>query len=164
MAAGLFLVLALNLYLLADGFAVCYARLFKTKVNAEFGFQLADNNVKVLLAQTGEYLLFGFGVHLKIKGCVLFHKTGNGGSGLAVVALAFGICSHSEARSRELCLFEGNNAFGVAKGVAGGGFRKLGDGAYVARGNGVNRLLNLAVHKNKLAKALLASGSGINGG
>ena len=118
----------------------------------------------MLFAETGENLLFGFGVHLKAEGCVFFHKTCNGGSSLAVVAFALGVCSHSEARSRELGLFEGNNAFRVAESVAGGCFCKLGNSADVACGDAVNRFLSFAVHKYEFSKALLAAGSGIDRG
>ena len=52
--AGLLLVLALDLYLLADSLLVCDLGNCQVDVNAELAFQLSCGNFKVLLAQTAK--------------------------------------------------------------------------------------------------------------
>ena len=61
-AAGLFLVTALGLELLADGFAVGDPGRGQLHLDAEFGLQAGADHIQMLLAQAGDHLLHRLGV------------------------------------------------------------------------------------------------------
>lgn len=73
--AGLFLMLAFDLYFFADSFTVCYLRFCEVYLCTELVFKLAYSSVKMLLAKTFEYLLLCKRILIVFKGLILFKQT-----------------------------------------------------------------------------------------
>ena len=86
-SAGLFLVSALNLDLLAYGLSVCDLRHAEIDLNAELVLELGYDNVKVLFAQTGEHLLAGLLVDDERNRGILFEEPEQARRDLLFVAL-----------------------------------------------------------------------------
>ena len=57
MTAGLFLVLAFNFNSLADRLTIRNPYIFQLNINLELVLKFADDNIKVLVTDTAEYLL-----------------------------------------------------------------------------------------------------------
>ena len=86
-SAGLLLVSALNFDLLADGLSVCNLRHAEIDLNAELVLELGNDNIKVLLAETGEHLLAGLFVDDERNCRILFEEPEQARRDLLFVAL-----------------------------------------------------------------------------
>ena len=78
---------ALNLDLLADGLSVCNLRHAEIDLNAELVLELGNDNIKVLLAETGENLLAGLLVDDERNCRILFEESEQARRDLLFVAL-----------------------------------------------------------------------------
>ena len=163
-AAGLLLVLALNTDLLADGLTVGNTGLHQTHIDAELGLELGNDDVQMLFAQAGDDLLLGLDVILEADAGVLLDQALHGTGDLGLIALALQHNGHREAGSLELGGLEGDDALGIAKGIAGHGIGKLGHGADITGTDGINLILLFAAAAQQLAQTLRLAGSGIYGG
>ena len=65
---------ALYLDLFADGFTVGHLRNRQGDVHAEFALELGDDHIQMLLAESGQNLLLGFGIGRIRDGGILFHQ------------------------------------------------------------------------------------------
>ena len=92
--ARLLLMATLNLNGLANSFSVSHTRRSKLNVDTELALELRNDNVKVLLAETGENLLLCLVIHLKLDCRILFEKSVYTGNDLFLVALLAGLDSH----------------------------------------------------------------------
>ena len=86
-AAGLLLVAALRLALLANGFPVSHSGHGQIHIHAELRLQLGNHHIQMLLAQAADDLLAGLGIHAVGQGGILFHQAGQRAADLALVAL-----------------------------------------------------------------------------
>ena len=144
-AAGLLLVSALNLDLLADLLTVRHLRILKIDGNAGLAvLQLGDDNVELSFAHAADDLLLRFGVVLEGDGGILFHQLAEAGSDLFFIALRLGSDGFGEAGLREIEDRHDGLVALRAEGVAGGGGGHLRYRADVAGGDGIDLDLLLA--------------------
>ena len=163
-SAGLLLVSALNLDLLADGLSVCDLRHAEIDLNAELVLELGNDNIKVLLAETGENLLAGLFVNDERNCRILFEEPEQARRDLLFVALLADFDCHGQAGGRELDALEGYRVLCRADRVAGLDARKLCDNADVTRGDAGGVLLLAALEGDYLAHSLALFGAGVISG
>ena len=161
MSAGLLLMSALNLDLLADGLSVCNLRHAEVNLNSELVLELGYDNVKVLFAQTGEHLLAGLLVDDERNRGILFEKSEQARRDLLFVALLANLDCHGQAGGRELDALEGYRVLGRADSVARLYARKLRHNADIAGGDAGCVLLLAALEGDYLAHSLALFGAGV---
>ena len=94
MTAGLLLVLALDLDLLADSLLVSYLRYCELNIYTELGLELGSCYFNVLLAETTQYLLLCILV-LNICECrILFNESLHTCGDLSLVTLCLSLDCH----------------------------------------------------------------------
>ena len=96
-AAGLLLVAALHLHLLADLLAVGHPGLGELGVHAEAALQPGENHVHLHVAGAGDHHLAGFGVVDPVEGQILLVQADEAGGDLVLLALGLGGDSHGVA-------------------------------------------------------------------
>ena len=160
MTTRLFLMLALNLNRLADGFTVSDGRSLQQNVNTELGFQFGKGDIQMLFAQAGKDLLAGLRIGCIGQSGIFFEDTGNRGRDLGLVALAFCLDCHRVAGLGEVGTCKRDRTRRIAEGIAGIG-GQFGDCADIACGNFLDLLLLLAADKQQLAGTLGYTSSGI---
>ena len=150
-SAGLLLVAALHVDLLADGLAVGDLRELQHALRAELAGQLLGDDFQMQLAQAGEHALGGFHVLFHADGRVFLHQAAEAGEDLVFLARLFGVHGHGDAGRRELEVFKLHGLVRVAQRVAGGDAAQLGDGADVARAHLLRRVLLAAAQEVDVA-------------
>ena len=160
--AGLFLVAALHLDLLADGLAVGDTRGRVFDLHAEFGFELGRHDVQMLLTETRQHRFLGFGVELVMDGGILFHQTVEAGRDLLFVALLLGEHRHRQRRRFKVHLVEGHDIVRRAQRVAGLGGDQLRHTADIAGGDDRGLFLLLAADVVELADLLGGAGAAVD--
>jgi len=132
MSAGLLLVAAANVDLLADGLTVRNFGILQDALYAELGSKLLGGNFDVQLAQTAQQGLGGLNILGDGEGRVFFDEAVESGEDLVFFAGLLGVNCHGDAGSRELDVGKLDGLGGVAKGVTGCYGAELGQSADVA--------------------------------
>ena len=117
-SAGLLLMSAVNLNGLFDGFSVSNARSGKSDFHAELCFELVDDKVEMLFAQTGEYLLSCFVVRVISDRRIFVRELFKTLSDLFLFALLLNIYAHRKTGFGEYGTGKRKRSFFVADGVA----------------------------------------------
>ena len=164
MAARLLLMPPLHLDLLADCLAVGDTRFFEGDLGAELALQAGDDDIKMLVTESGDQLLLGFGVLHEGNDRVLFDQAREALSDLALLALLLGDNCHRQGRHRITDFSQGEHPLGITEGIAGERLAELCHRADVARRNGRNILLLFAGDIEQLAEPLGISGAGVDRG
>ena len=159
MTAGLFLMTTLNFYFLADSFAVSNARLFQSNFYAEFIFQFGQNNFQMLIAQTGEDLLFGFYVVFVGNGWIFFQNSLDSSSDLGFVCFVFGFDCFGEARCWHSVLLETNLEFRIAERVAAESSSQFGYSTDITSGDVSGVFLFFTTEVNDFAQTFRLTGT-----
>ena len=134
-SAGLLLMAAAYVDLLADGLTVRDFGILQDALYAELGSKLLGGNFDVKFAQTGEQGLGGLNILGDGEGRVFFDQTVESGEDLVFFAGLLGVNCHGDAGSRELDVSILHGLVGVAKGVTSRYGTELGEGADVAGDN-----------------------------
>ena len=161
-AAGLLLVAALHLHLLADLLAVGHPGLGELGVHAEAALQPGENHVHLHVAGAGDHHLAGFGVVDPVEGQILLVQADEAGGDLVLLALGLGGDSHGVAGLGEGDGFQLDHLAGIREGVAGLDLLHLADGADVAALQLLDLLGLLALHHVQAAQLLRGAGAGID--
>ena len=163
-AAGLLLVPALDLHLLADLLPVGHAGGDQLGLHAEAGFQSGHQHVELDVAGAGEHHLTGLGVVDHGKGLVLLAQAAEAGSDLVVLALGLGLDGHGIDGLGESDGLQLHHVAGVAQGVAGLYLVHLSHSADVAAGELLHFLGLFAPDGVQPAQLLREAGAGVDDG
>ena len=119
MSAGLFLVLALDVSLAANGLAVRNLRRFQNHFGVVPLLHLGDHHFDVLLARARDQELLGLRIAEEAQHGIFFHELVDAGAQLVLVSAALGFDGKGDGRLRQLHPRILNRRGLVAQGVAG---------------------------------------------
>ena len=162
MAAGLLLVAALDLHLLADLLTVGHAGLGELRVHTEAALQAGDQNVHLHIAGAGDHHLVGLRVVDPAEGQILFVQAGHAAGDLVLLALGLGGDGHGIAGLGEGDGLQPDHLAGVGESIAGLDLVHLTDGADVAAGELLDLVGFFALHHIQASHLLSGAGAGVH--
>ena len=154
-SAGLLLILGVDVAVLADRLLECYCRLAQLCIDLIFGLQLADDDVKVLVAHTIQKCLMVAGIIDGLHGQVFLTDLGKCLCDLVQVTLVLRFVLLVGVRSGDIKLLKQDRSSLGGDGVTGGSI-KLRDGSDITSLQFRNFLGLVAAHDIELAELFVA--------
>ena len=161
-AAGLFLVPALDFGPATNGFAIRNLRRVQLHVDAVALLQTADDDFDVLLAAAREQKFLGLRIAIEAQRLIFFEDALDGVAEAIFILAALGGNREGDGGLRQMHRVISNDGRLVAQGVAGDGLFELCDGADVAGFEIGDRLDGLAFETADVRQAFGGAAAGVD--